>query len=198
MMSANYYNAQTEDAIRPVETIYNGLRFRSRLETRWAMFFDQIGIEYEYEPEGFALTNGQRYLPDFRVVCYGTRIFDPNEKPFDLWIEVKGRMTEEDAEKIKIFAREKPVLILSDIPQTMSEAFCYADEHPNSFGLQFLGLQMIDGDWYGICPAAHYGKLYLLGADYYDEDRNGKDISLTEKAFQTARQARFEYEERKR
>ena len=57
---------------------------------------------------------------------------------------------------------------------------------------------MIDGDWYGICPAAHYGKLYLLGADYYDEDRNGKDISLTEKAFQTARQARFEYEERKR
>lgn len=51
--------------IKPIETIYNGYRFRSRLEARWAVFLDKAGITYEYEPEGFYLPNGIRYLPDF-------------------------------------------------------------------------------------------------------------------------------------
>lgn len=52
-------------AIRAIETHYNGYRFRSRLEARWAVFFDTLGIEYEYEPEGFEFEGGTRYLPDF-------------------------------------------------------------------------------------------------------------------------------------
>lgn len=51
--------------IKAIETIYNGYRFRSRLEARWAVFFDTLGVEYEYEPEGFDLGNGEKYLPDF-------------------------------------------------------------------------------------------------------------------------------------
>lgn len=51
-------------AIKAIETVYNGYRFRSRLEARWAVFFDTLGIEYEYEPEGFDL-DGLWYLPDF-------------------------------------------------------------------------------------------------------------------------------------
>ena len=89
--------------IKPIETEYNGYRFRSRLEARWAVFFDSLGIEYEYEPEGFELPSGKRYLPDFRVKCYGDR-GKTNETPYDLWIEVKGEMTEEDERKLKEFA----------------------------------------------------------------------------------------------
>lgn len=37
--------------IKPIETVYKGYRFRSRLEARWAVFFDAQGIEWEYEPE---------------------------------------------------------------------------------------------------------------------------------------------------
>lgn len=59
--------------IKPIETYYNGYRFRSRLEARWAVFLDALGVEYEYEPEGFELPSGKRYLPDFKVKCYGTR-----------------------------------------------------------------------------------------------------------------------------
>lgn len=59
--------------IKAIETEYNGYKFRSRLEARWAVFFDALGVEYEYEPEGFELPSGKRYLPDFRVTCYGTR-----------------------------------------------------------------------------------------------------------------------------
>ena len=92
-----------EQKIQAIETEYNGYRFRSRLEARWAVFFDALGVDYEYEPEGFELPDGRWYLPDFRVRCYGTR-GNIGENPFDLYIEVKGRMTEEEAEKIRLFA----------------------------------------------------------------------------------------------
>lgn len=51
--------------IKPIETKYNGYRFRSRLEARWAVYFDALGIEYEYEKEGYNLGELGWYLPDF-------------------------------------------------------------------------------------------------------------------------------------
>ena len=51
--------------IKAIETEYAGYRFRSRLEARWAVFFETGHIKYEYEPQGFVLKNGSRYLPDF-------------------------------------------------------------------------------------------------------------------------------------
>ena len=68
--------------IKPIETCYNGYRFRSRLEARWAVFMDALGIKYEYEPEGYELPSGW-YLPDFWLPEWKT------------WLEVKpeGGMT---------------------------------------------------------------------------------------------------------
>lgn len=51
--------------IKAIQTEYKGYLFRSRLEARWAVFFDELGIEWEYEPEGLVLSNGTYYLPDF-------------------------------------------------------------------------------------------------------------------------------------
>ena len=59
--------------IKPIETVYNGYRFRSRLEARWAVFFDAAGIDYEYEPEGYEC-NGIKYLPDFYLPELDTHI----------------------------------------------------------------------------------------------------------------------------
>jgi hypothetical protein len=39
---------------------------RSRLEARWALFFDNLGVKADYEPQGFA-TDGEPYLPDFVI-----------------------------------------------------------------------------------------------------------------------------------
>ncbi len=64
--------------LKPIETVYKGYRFRSRLEARWAVFFDELGIVYEYEPEGFRLEDGGSYLPDFWL---------PNHNAY---VEVKG------------------------------------------------------------------------------------------------------------
>ena len=52
--------------IKAIQTEYKGYKFRSRLEARWAIFFDIIGLEWEYEPDGYDL-DGVWYLPDFRV-----------------------------------------------------------------------------------------------------------------------------------
>jgi len=58
-------NAKLTPVIKPIETRYNGYRFRSRLEARWAVFFDSMGIEYRYESEGYDLGELGWYLPDF-------------------------------------------------------------------------------------------------------------------------------------
>lgn len=67
--------------IKAIETVYKGYRFRSRLEARWAVFFDALGIAWDYEPEGFELPSGGRYLPDFLLRDNGIHP--------DLWVEVK-------------------------------------------------------------------------------------------------------------
>lgn len=51
-------------SMNPIETKYGGCHFRSRLEARWAVFFDALGVKWEYEKEGYPLPSGW-YLPDF-------------------------------------------------------------------------------------------------------------------------------------
>lgn len=56
-----------------IETRYKGYRFRSRVEARWAVYFDSLGIYWDYEVQGFDLTKAPvagaielgAYLPDF-------------------------------------------------------------------------------------------------------------------------------------
>jgi len=69
--------------ITPITTIYKGRRFRSRLEARWAIFFDAIDIGWEYEIEGFQI-GSTKYLTDFKLQSFGsTRV--------DLFVEIKPR-----------------------------------------------------------------------------------------------------------
>jgi len=56
---------RNRNEIGAIETVYDGYRFRSRLEARWAVFFKTAGIRYIYEPECFRLPSGKLYLPDF-------------------------------------------------------------------------------------------------------------------------------------
>jgi len=70
------------DKIKAIETNYKGYRMRSRLEARWATFFDALGVPWRYEVEGYEKRfEGEkviRYLPDFYL---------PESKT---WVEVKG------------------------------------------------------------------------------------------------------------
>lgn len=73
--------------MKAIETRYAGCRFRSRLEARWAVFFDTLGVPWEYEPQGFDLPSG-RYLPDFWLPSISS------------WYEVKGTKPTDDESKL--------------------------------------------------------------------------------------------------
>lgn len=73
------YNGINNRRIKAIETSYKGYRFRSRLEARWAVFFDNLDINWEYELEGFEF-DGIRYLPDFYLPDLG------------IWCEIKGKL----------------------------------------------------------------------------------------------------------
>lgn len=51
--------------IRAIATRYKGCHFRSRLEARWAVFLDHLGVPWQFETEGYEFPDGTRYLPDF-------------------------------------------------------------------------------------------------------------------------------------
>lgn len=51
--------------VSAIPTNYKGYLCRSRLEARWCIFFDTIGVAFDYEPKGYLLSDGTNYLPDF-------------------------------------------------------------------------------------------------------------------------------------
>jgi hypothetical protein len=50
--------------IQPIQTFFDGYRFRSRTEARFAVMWRALGWPYQFEMQGFALEQGA-FLPDF-------------------------------------------------------------------------------------------------------------------------------------
>lgn len=187
--------------IKPIETFYHGHRFRSRLEARWAVFFDACGAEWEYEPEGFDVGDGVLYLPDFRLYNVAGR-GGPT-----LWVEVKGHMTAADARKIKLFVGEdengrpiNPLLILGDIPwentkQDLDYEIADRGYHDqDGFDIYQFNFETIDGDHFVAHPGINkHGHFELFGDDA--NYLNDRDDYATLLAYQRARMARFEHGE---
>src|SRR5690554_2670423 len=115
--------------IKAIETGYKGYRFRSRLEARWAVYFDALGLEWDYEPEGFHLSDGRMYLPDFRVFKVHGGV---------IWCEVKAKKADDDG-KFDVF--------MSDMikAENLADPTFSSPESPDSFRLlhgdpvEFLG-----------------------------------------------------------
>jgi hypothetical protein len=76
--------------VQPIQTEYDGYKFRSRLEARWAVFFNYLDIDYRYEPEGFKLSNDEWYLPDFYLKNVAVRSTERE----GMWAEVKSEKPE--------------------------------------------------------------------------------------------------------
>jgi hypothetical protein len=94
--------------LRAIETVYHGYRFRSRLEARWAVFFDSLGVPFEYEKEGFELEGAGRYLPDFWL---------PQQ---ECWIEIKpvepNQSEQEKAGALALATGHPVALFIGNIP----------------------------------------------------------------------------------
>lgn len=197
--------------IKPIQTYFIGYKFRSRLEARWAVFFESLGIKWEYEPEGFDLGNGLKYLPDFKIK--NVKFIHANgcshDRTYDIYIEVKGDMNVEDIKKIDRFAEcGKKIYVVGNIPRgdtiwnltdDANTQSCDFIEKYGYFGtnkyhippFDFVGL---DDDCYFAFPGIDKkGYFALFGCDgdyltFIDEEK-------TIQSYNNARQARFEHGE---
>jgi hypothetical protein len=120
--------------MKAIETRYKGYRFRSRLEARWAVFFDALCVRWEYEPEGFELGDGIRYLPDFKLTsCDGVVC----------WCEIKPHGVTSD-KKFDAFKAELWSAYRSDCDEFAYTAFLNGDPLEHFF-------ESGDGHCY-VCP----------------------------------------------
>ena len=92
------------------ETIYNGVRFRSRLEAKWAAFFDLTGWDWHYEP---CELNG--FTPDF-IIKTTSHAYDANT----IIVEVKPSVLLNEEEVKILYNKYRGIkahlLILTDTP----------------------------------------------------------------------------------
>lgn len=181
-------------SIRAIETSFKGYRFRSRLEARYAVFLDALGVRYEYEKEGFELEDAGRYLPDFWL------------PDLHVWLEVKGQEPKWDeirkAQELYYAAErtgEWAVAIGVGEPHYGDlRVFCF--DHTESSGGEnwWHGCQWYsDGQEAGIITNSCSGfREYLPNTIYSVGVMPSNDPHLIADAARAARGARFEHAER--
>ena len=135
-----------------IPTTHRGTNFRSRLEARWAAFFDLVGWSWVYEP-----FDADGWIPDFQITdrprnkTVSSELIEGYSGPKPFLVEVGPCATEEDytekAAKPRHAATDLPVVIVGTSPIS-----------PLGDGWQeALGLQVNGGEWpapalVGICP----------------------------------------------
>jgi hypothetical protein len=121
---------------RVLPTKYNGVLFRSRTEARWAAYFDMIGLEWQYEPEGYALDCGN-YCPDF--YC---------PEPYDFFVEVKPNRAAMEEKKLRALAKmtRKKVFCVVGAPSTKAQWACDENGDDICWGI-FCNYAFTDKGW---------------------------------------------------
>ncbi len=113
--------------IKAIDTEYDGVLFRSRLEARWAIFLDAMRVRWVYEHEGYHTRRGP-YLPDFWL---------PEQK---CWVEIKATMpTDSEVEKCEDVAEgtETAFLLISGSPLNYYLSVYCNDTTDSSGGTQW-------------------------------------------------------------
>lgn len=161
---------------RAIETRYKGYRFRSRLEARWAVFFNTLGLEWEYEPEGFNLSDGTMYLPDFRV----------GGQRGQCWFEVKPSNSSDVSKAVKFAEDGVGDIVVLDGPPTV-KWYAHLSRETNDL------VTFVD-------PGSKYGPWYFAWGEHSDrgavpEWLTNNYAPLVFRAVDAARGARFEHGE---
>jgi hypothetical protein len=196
--------------IKAIETWYAGHRFRSRTEARWAVFFTNLRLRWEYERQGFLVGDEQRpYLPDFYLPDLG------------LWLEIKpvqapnvddlehrplGLRNWEDfaAQVATEWDHDKTAMLVGPIPDPAD----VDKSGPPQAGRWYDPGIVILGDWHYAwcaCPSGRHfdiqfearsGRIECGCPRVLDGRLQSGNHAAILNAYATARSARFEHGER--
>lgn len=189
--------------MQPIETTFLGIRFRSRLEARWAAFFHVLGVKWTYEIEAYRLSTGDVYLPDFKI----------DLETETVWCEVKPKGG--DIRKFIAFMRELPSsdnvmgTVLSDPPEIVDMESHY--QYINSGWGSYEGAMWRAGEtngencghdgpyWFSVCGGCGASYFTFMGWNKYGHHKSGcvcadekyaRDSKLIA-AYRAARTTRF-------
>lgn len=167
------------------------------MEARWAVYFDVLGLKWDYELQGFSLGDGIYYLPDFWLPQVA------------MWAEVKADgFSEDELEKAWRLhaATQRPVLLLSGVPdfavykhtQYIHEPYYDCCETPpcpeckrsyvDCFVSMYHGYPSSEGRFYTNCGWADWSH---PAPENMPDERWWRDEVA--EAVYAARSARFEY-----
>jgi len=183
--------------IKAIETRYKGYRFRSRLEARWAVFFDALGLEWEYEKEGVVLPTDGPYLPDFWV------------QSWTCFVEVKPRIDEHDGLGLAV-AIGGQLTDMSGFPSITLAGDVWPEKHrailicPNREAVDnynsFADCRKCNGVWLAESTNGDIGGCSSLGKCCSTEKwpmlPHDRPDSAVGRAYRSARSARFEHGEK--
>lgn len=176
--------------MKAIETKYKGYRFRSRLEARWARFFDELNERWDYEKEGYNL-DGIYYLPDFWLPKFG------------MFFEIKGEPpTKEERLKCERLrdSTGKAVAIFYGLPgHGEGTLYCW-DQGEDSAGSSDWEVWLM-GDIYGRLlldiPESRNHEIYLAEdcSKIWEINDSRSAPEFLEAAINAAKSARFEHGE---
>lgn len=189
--------------LKAIETVYNGYRFRSRLEARWAVFLDTLKIPYEYEKEGYELPSGW-YLPDFWLPS------------LNLWMEVKptdpSDLEQRKCHELTKASGHSMILMYGEIPYPHPDSHMWGGEIPYSdfpYGSGQMFCPEGGDNPYWFCDCHKCGEVGIefdgrgaridCGCSHQECGNGDKCYSAHSpqmmRAYAAARQARFEHGE---
>lgn len=176
--------------IPAIPTVYKGYHFRSRLEARFAVFFDSLDLEWEYEKEGYVLGSLGGYLPDFYLPS------------LDYFIEIKGVVsTELERHKCERLSELADVFLFDDGLRTESVWYS-SDSTPSAIWFsegryRDSGAKFLKCDKCGSIDITFDGWVHYSGlCKCYNDDHRNKLGSFHPDiigALNAARSSRFEY-----
>jgi hypothetical protein len=184
----------------PVETQYGDYRYHSRLGARWAVFFDLLGIRFQYRPIRYTLTDlaNREWGPDFVLPDLERNLNDPDLPRQSMMVVSESQPSARDIESAMHISRCNPVedVFIFVGPPTVSgfSCFCYSQDHkpsPVDFGqCQFCGEYFVghfrnDEDTkdayaghYGCMQEYEFAKRFNIDSAFMDFMNDGASTSL--------------------
>lgn len=168
---------------RIIQTAYSGCRFRSRLEARWAVFYDALGVAWEYEREAYALGPiGTTVEPDGTHTSwtgdedYGELAYLPDFwlPTLNCWVEIKGaRPTDLEclkAARLSHVTNKDMYIFFGDIP-TAWDTENLVHETASAYKI-FVDAWGMD-EYYAWCECSACGAVGIEYSGYADRLRCG-------------------------
>lgn len=159
---------QRPDAFKAIATTYRGFNFRSRLEAKYACFFDLCKWSWSYEPKDF---NG--WIPDFALGELARLV---EIKPFfhdEEWTDAKKKVMDSGCKESVILIGADPVWAANNRERDCGGGAVFAglfspldvDEY-NDWGTWDLHFGLCEGNQMpGLCPmsGAWHNEIWKLG-----------------------------------